>query len=78
MRLYMGLMTCKDMVSLTDLAKQYSEESPGYVIQTWMRSRNTTVSAETKLKVARIINEQRVFLSLRPVFFNWIQMEGFK
>ena len=41
MRLYMGLMTCKDMVSLTELAKQYSGESPGYVIQSWMRSRNT-------------------------------------
>lgn len=41
MRLYMGLMTCKDMVSLTELAKQYSKESPGYVIQSWMRSRNT-------------------------------------
>ena len=41
MRLYMRLMTCKDMVSLTDLARQYSEESPGYIIQSWMRSRNT-------------------------------------
>lgn len=41
MRLYMELMTCKDMVSLTELAKQYSGESPGYVIQSWMRSRNT-------------------------------------
>lgn len=40
-RLYMGLMTCKDMVSLTELARQYSEESPSYVIQSWMRSRNT-------------------------------------
>ena len=40
-RLYMRQMTCKDMVSLTELAKQYSEESPGYVIQSWMRSRNT-------------------------------------
>ena len=39
--LYMGPMTCKDMVSLTELAKQYSEESAGYVIQSWMRSRNT-------------------------------------
>ena len=29
------------MVSLTELARQYSEESPGYVIQSWMRSRNT-------------------------------------
>ena len=41
MRLYMRLMTCNDTVSLTELAKQYSEESPGYVIQSWMRSRNT-------------------------------------
>ena len=40
-RLYMRLMTCKDMVSLTELARQYSEESSGYVIQSWMRSRNT-------------------------------------
>lgn len=28
-------------ISLTKLAKRYSEESPGYVIQSWMRSRNT-------------------------------------
>ena len=28
-------------ISLTLLAKKYSEESPGYVIQSWMRSRNT-------------------------------------
>ena len=41
MRLYMRLMTSKDMVSLTELARQHSEESPGYVIQSWMRSRNT-------------------------------------
>lgn len=41
MRLYMGLMTCKDMVSLTELARRHSKESPGYVIQNWMRSRNT-------------------------------------
>ena len=41
MRLYMWLMTCNDMVSLTELARQHSEESPGYVIQSWMRSRNT-------------------------------------
>lgn len=39
--LYMRQMTCNDMVSLTDLAKQYSEYPPGYVIQSWMRSRNT-------------------------------------
>ena len=37
----MRLMTCKDMLSLTELARQYSEESPGYVIQSWMRGRNT-------------------------------------
>ena len=28
-------------ISLTQLAKEYSEKSPGYVIQSWMRSRNT-------------------------------------
>lgn len=40
-RLYMRKMCCNDMVSLTELAKKYSEESPAYVIQSWMRSRNT-------------------------------------
>ena len=39
--LYMRQRACNDMVSLTELARQYSEESPGYVIQSWMRSRNT-------------------------------------
>ena len=39
--LYMRQMACNDMVSLTELARIYSEESPGYVIQSWMRSRNT-------------------------------------
>lgn len=39
--LYMRVLTCKDMVSLTELAKQYSKESPGYMIQSWMCSRNT-------------------------------------
>ncbi len=38
---YMRRMTCNDMVSLTELLRQYSEESPAYVIQSWMRSRNT-------------------------------------
>lgn len=28
-------------ISLTQVAKEYSKESPGYVIQSWMRSRNT-------------------------------------
>ena len=28
-------------ISLTQLAKEYSEKTPGYVIQCWMRSRNT-------------------------------------
>ena len=40
-RRYMRGMICEDMVSLTELARQYSEDSPGYVIQSWMRSRNT-------------------------------------
>ena len=37
----MRQLACKDMVSLTELAGQYSEESPGYVIQSWLRSGNT-------------------------------------
>ncbi len=44
-RHYMRSMICEDTVSLTELAKQYSKDSPGYVpgyvIQSWMRSRNT-------------------------------------
>lgn len=39
--LYMRQMAYSDMISLTELARQYSEGSPGYVIQSWMRSRNT-------------------------------------
>ena len=39
--LYMRQMTCNDMVSLTELSKQYFKGSPGYVIQSWMRNRNT-------------------------------------
>lgn len=38
---YVRAMVCGDMVSLTKIAKQYTEDSPGYVIQSWMRSRNT-------------------------------------
>ena len=38
---YVRAMICGDMVSLTKIAKQYTEDSPGYVIQNWMRSRNT-------------------------------------
>lgn len=41
MRLYMRLMTCKDMVSLTELERKHSEEPPSYAIQSWMRSCNT-------------------------------------
>ena len=40
-RQYVRGMVCEDMISLTELARQYSEDSPGYVIQSWMRSRNT-------------------------------------
>lgn len=39
--LYMRTLAHDGMVSLTELARQYSDESPGYVIQSWMRSRNT-------------------------------------
>ena len=38
---YMRGIICKGMVPLTKLEKQYSEDSPGYAIQSWMRSRNT-------------------------------------
>ena len=34
-------MISGNMVSLTEIAKQYTEDPPGYVIQGWMRSRNT-------------------------------------
>ncbi len=40
-RRYMRGIICEDMVSLTELARQYSKDSPGYIIQSWMRSRNT-------------------------------------
>ena len=39
--LYMRTLAHDGMVSLTELARQYSDEAPGYVIQSWMRSRNT-------------------------------------
>lgn len=41
MQRYVRAMVCGDMVSLTNIAKLYTEDSPGYVIQSWMRSRNT-------------------------------------
>lgn len=40
-RHYMRDIICEDMVSLTELVRQYSKDSPGYVIQSWMRSQNT-------------------------------------
>lgn len=40
-RHYVKGMSCEDMISLTELARQYSKDSPGYIIQSWMRSRNT-------------------------------------
>ena len=30
-----------DFISLTDIAKYRTSENPGYVIQNWMRNRNT-------------------------------------
>ena len=41
MQRYVRAMVCGAMVSLTKIAKKYTEDSPGYVIQSWMRSRNT-------------------------------------
>ena len=40
-RHYVRGMICEDMVSLIELARQCSKDSPGYVIQSWLRSRNT-------------------------------------
>lgn len=40
-RSYIRGMVRGDTVSLTEWARQYSEDSPGYIIQSWMRSRNT-------------------------------------
>ena len=40
-RRYIRENTNNGPISLTQLAKKYSEESPGYAIQSWMRSRNT-------------------------------------
>lgn len=39
-RLYMRILAYDGMVSPTELARKYSDESPGYVIQSWLRSRN--------------------------------------
>ncbi len=36
MQRYVRAMVCGAMVSLTKIAKQYTEDSPGYVIQSWM------------------------------------------
>ena len=36
-----GMSSYEDMTSLTELARQYSKDSPGYIIQSWMRSQNT-------------------------------------
>lgn len=41
MQRYIRGMISGDMVSLTEIVRQYAEDSPGYVIQSWMRSRNT-------------------------------------
>ena len=41
MRRYVRSMISGNMVSLTEIARQYTEDSPGYIIQSWMRSRNT-------------------------------------
>lgn len=41
MRRYVRGMISGNMVSLTEIARQYTEDSPGYIIQSWMRSRNT-------------------------------------
>ena len=42
-RLFFSMMDEKPgkYVSLTDIARKYSQDPPGYTIQSWMRSKNT-------------------------------------
>ncbi len=44
--LYMRTLAHDGMVSLTELARRHFDESPEYVIQSWMRSRNTLESLQ--------------------------------
>lgn len=43
MRLFFTMVDDKNgkYVSLTDIARKYSQDPPGYTIQSWMRSKNT-------------------------------------
>lgn len=41
-RHYIRGMACEDMVSLIKTARQYTEDSTGYVIQRWIRSCNAS------------------------------------
>ena len=54
-----------DFISLTDIAKYKTKENPGYVIQNWMRNRNT-------------IEFLGVWESLYNPLFKPTKFEGFK
>lgn len=40
-RYFRMLESSRDYVSLTELVRKYTDDAPGYVIQSWMRSKNT-------------------------------------
>ena len=65
--LYMRILTNDGMISLTELAKQYSDESPGYMIQSWMRSRVVSrVMRKFDLALAEIYFRGRVHAPWLP------------
>ena len=52
-----------DFISLTDIAKYKTKENPGYVIQNWMRNRNTV----------RFLG---LWESLHNTHFNYLEFEA--
>ena len=70
------------MVSLTELARQYSQESPGSSIQSWMRSRNTLeflyqwendINENFDDRVCEELIHQGYTISLTITLFLWIR-----
>lgn len=78
----MRRLTSKDMVSLAELARQYPSGSPGYMIQSWMRSRNTMeflrqwendMNGEFDDRVCEKLINQAHTTSLTITSFLWIR-----
>jgi len=51
-------------VSLTELARQYSEESPGYVIQSWMRDMSTIEFLHLWEKANNSLFQEKEYIAL--------------